>query len=126
MAYDQGLTLDDIRCGLLTYEGLAMRQQIHELDKITVIDDSYNASPDSIKSGIGVLMAVKSTGKKIAVLADMLELGERSAQAHLELGAYAGGKRSRRSAHGWPGSGKNCGRGRGGKQKNFGESLRNQ
>ena len=89
VAYDQGLTLDDIRCGLLTYEGLAMRQQIHELDKITVIDDSYNASPDSIKSGIGVLMAVKSTGKKIAVLADMLELGERSAQAHLELGAYA-------------------------------------
>ena len=66
-----------------------MRQQIHELDKITVIDDSYNASPDSIKSGIGVLMAVKSTGKKIAVLADMLELGERSAQAHLALGAYA-------------------------------------
>ncbi len=66
-----------------------MRHKIHELDKITVIDDSYNASPDSIKSGIGVLMAVKSTGKKIAVLADMLELGERSAQAHLELGAYA-------------------------------------
>ena len=68
VAYDQGLTLDDIRCGLLTYEGLAMRQQIHELDKITVIDDSYNASPDSIKSGIGVLMAVKSTGKKIAAV----------------------------------------------------------
>ncbi|MFR4143349.1 MAG: glutamate ligase domain-containing protein [[Clostridium] leptum] len=62
-----------------------------------MIDDSYNASPDSIKSGIGVLMAVKSTGKKIAVLADMLELGERSAQAHLELGASRGGKRSRRS-----------------------------
>ena len=50
--HDQGLSLDDIRCGLLTYEGLAMRQQIHELERLTVIDDSYNASPDSIKSGI--------------------------------------------------------------------------
>lgn len=89
VAYDQGITLDDIRCGLLTYKGLAMRQQIHELDKITVIDDSYNASPDSIKSGIGVLMAVKNTGKKVAVLADMLELGERSSQAHFDLGIYA-------------------------------------
>ena len=89
VAYDQGLSLDDIRCGLLTYEGLAMRQQIHELERLTVIDDSYNASPDSIKSGIGVLKAVKSAGKKIAVLADMRELGEHSAQAHFELGTYA-------------------------------------
>ena len=96
-----------------------MRQQIHELDKITVIDDSYNASPDSIKSGIGVLMAVKSTGKKIAVLADMLELGERSAQAHLELGAYAAASGVDAVVTVGREAEKNCGRGRRGKQKKF-------
>ena len=71
-------------------------------------------------------MAVKSTGKKIAVLADMLELGERSAQAHLELGAYAAASGVDAVVTVGRESGKNCGRGRRGKQKNFGESLRNQ
>ena len=50
------------------------------------IDDAYNASPDSMKASIGVLSSIACTGKRIAVLADMLELGEHSAEAHQRVG----------------------------------------
>lgn len=73
--------------GLLAYEGIAMRQQINHLkDGIKVIDDTYNASPDSIKSGISVLVQLDNTGRKIAVLGDVLELGAMSRQCHYDTG----------------------------------------
>ncbi len=86
---DLGMTIDEIQAGILSYKTESMRQQIHYLEKITVIDDSYNASPDSIKSGINVLNAVRNkNGKTIAVLADMLELGDFSKTEHFELGKF--------------------------------------
>lgn len=88
IAYDLGLNIDEIQEGLLTYKSIAMRQQIHRLKNINLIDDSYNASPDSIKSGIDVLLQVKGKNRGIAVLADMLELGKESKNAHFELGVY--------------------------------------
>lgn len=89
VAVDLGLSLDSIQRGLTGYQNAAMRQQIHRLGRYTVIDDSYNASPDSAKSGLSVLAQLPHTGRKIAVLADMLELGERSVPAHYELGKTA-------------------------------------
>lgn len=56
--------------------------------KFTIIDDSYNANPDSMKKAIDLLDSIKSKGKKIAVLGDMLELGELSDKLHLEIGQY--------------------------------------
>lgn len=56
----------------------------------TVIDDTYNASPDSMKAALGVLDEIDSRGKKIAVLADMLEMGENSNIYHKEIGEYLG------------------------------------
>lgn len=73
---------------LAQYLPPAMRQQIHCVNEVTIIDDSYNASPDSIRSSVDVLCSFHS-GKRIAVLADMLELGEFSKQAHFDVGAYA-------------------------------------
>lgn len=73
---------------LAEYKPLAMRQQIHSVNGMTVIDDSYNASPDSIRSSVDVLCSFHS-GKRVAVLADMLELGELSQQAHNNVGVYA-------------------------------------
>ncbi len=70
------------------YQPLAMRQQIHHVHGITVIDDSYNASPDSMVSSLNVLCGLKNSGKSIAVLADMLELGELSEKAHFDVGQY--------------------------------------
>ena len=75
---------------LKSYEPPAMRQQVSQVGGITLIDDSYNASPDSMKSSLGVLAGFSTKGRKIAVLADMLELGEYSARGHYEVGEQAG------------------------------------
>lgn len=73
--------------GLESYAGVAMRQQINHLNKgIKVIDDTYNASPASVKSGLDVLMQLDNPGRKIAVLADILELGDGSYKIHYDLG----------------------------------------
>ena len=65
-------------------------KRFYHVDDITVIDDSYNASPDSVKSGIDVLCSLPNQGKKIAVLADMMELGDMSEQAHFDTGVAVG------------------------------------
>lgn len=57
-------------------------------NNIKVINDSYNASPDSVKAGIDVLMSLDAE-RKVAVLADMFELGDSSADYHKEVGRYA-------------------------------------
>lgn len=54
----------------------------------TVILDCYNANPDSMKSALTVLSKVKTSGKKIAVLGDMLELGTFSEQLHKEIAEF--------------------------------------
>lgn len=71
---------------LAEYRPLAMRQQRYESGGVTIIDDSYNASPDSMLGGIDVLCAMQVSGRRVAVLADMLELGEVSAEAHRSVG----------------------------------------
>ncbi len=80
------LSLEKVVDRLKEYRPPFMRQRIYESHGITVVDDSYNASPDSIKSGIDVLCSLPNEGKKIAVLADMLELGDFSDQAHFKAG----------------------------------------
>lgn len=85
---DVGLNIKQIQDGLKTFKQPSMRQQVINTGFITVIDDSYNASPDSIKSGINVLKTVGQGKRTIAVLADMLELGEYSLKAHFSLGEY--------------------------------------
>lgn len=73
--------------GLAGYEPIAMRGQIKTVNGITWIDDTYNASPDSMKSGAQVLLSLN--GKRhVAVFADVLELGDASEQLHREVGAF--------------------------------------
>lgn len=70
------------------FQGFKGRQQIFRLGTLTVIDDSYNASPVSMKAGLEVLSSMEGAGRKIAVLADMKELGADAPLFHREIGAY--------------------------------------
>lgn len=73
---------------LMNYEPSGMRQKVVEINGIISIEDCYNASPDSMKAGITTLSGINAN-KKIAVLSDMLELGEYSRQAHYDVGRMA-------------------------------------
>lgn len=83
-----GVPLDRAAAALGDYSPLAMRQQIYHVNEVTVIDDSYNSSPDAAKSSLNVLSGFRA-GRRVAVLADMLQLGEFSRQAHFEVGVCA-------------------------------------
>lgn len=74
--------------GLAAYSPIAMRGQVYERNGIKIIDDTYNASPDSMKSGVSVLLEMEQLKRRIVVLADVLELGEVSKECHYGVGTY--------------------------------------
>lgn len=78
----------DAKLGLVAYQPIAMRGQITKIDGRIIIDDTYNASPDSMKSGLNVLLALEGIKRRIAVLADVLELGAASKDCHYQVGEY--------------------------------------
>ena len=86
-----GMTDEQIRRGLLSFVGAEMRQSIYDIGGITVIDDCYNASPESMKAAIDVLtsLAARNNKRPMALLGDMLELGDYSRLMHDQLGQYA-------------------------------------
>ena len=73
---------------LSAYVPSGMRQRKHRIGGITVIEDCYNASPDSMKAALKTLASTKAE-RRIAVFADMLELGSISKQAHYDVGKLA-------------------------------------
>jgi UDP-N-acetylmuramoyl-tripeptide--D-alanyl-D-alanine ligase len=73
--------------GLGKFRNVSMRQNIYKTKGFTIIDDCYNANPDSMTAALSVLKSVGTEGRRIAVLGDMLELGAYSEEAHLRLGA---------------------------------------
>ncbi len=84
-----GMTPQEIVCGLAKYQPTGNRQNIMEKNGQTVIADCYNASPDSMRAALSVLGGYQCTGRKIAVLGDMLELGEHSEALHAKVGEMA-------------------------------------
>lgn len=67
-----------------------MRQEVIRLKRLTLINDAYNANPGSMRAALENLADIARAGRKVAVLADMLELGEIGPQRHRELGEQAG------------------------------------
>lgn len=88
VALDLNMHIEDIKSGLLKFKNSSMRQEILNLNNIILIDDSYNSSPDSLKSSVSIIKNIKSTNKIILILGDMLELGEESENLHFETGKY--------------------------------------
>ncbi len=84
-----GMDLESIAKGLSHMEKAPMRQNIRREKGMTLIEDCYNASPTSMKASIEVLKG--KSGRKIAVLGDMLELGDRSEEYHRQVGEYLEG-----------------------------------
>lgn len=82
------LSFEEMKLGIKNLEATSMRLEVIKRDKITIINDCYNASPDSMKSSMDVLSAYKK-GRKIAILGTMNELGDEAVSAHTEVGSYA-------------------------------------
>lgn len=83
-----GIEAEAIAAKLAEYRPAGMRQNIRECGTFIVIEDCYNASPDSMRAALQML-GMMDGKKKIAVLADMLELGEYAPSFHKQVGAYA-------------------------------------
>lgn len=83
-----GVSESDVREGLASYAPAKMRMNISECDGVTLIADCYNAAPESMRGAIDSLSSISVEGKRIAVLGDMKELGERSDDMHRSVGSY--------------------------------------
>ena len=82
-----GLTLDEIETGLAGGWSAPHRVQVVRLGGVTVVDDTYNASPRSVVAALDLLAGLP--GRRGAVLGEMLELGEASDEGHRVVGEAA-------------------------------------
>lgn len=85
-----GLTDAEIRTGIARFQNVGSRGRVVTTDYCTILDDCYNANPTSTKAAIDSLAMLP--GRHVAILGDMLELGENGPALHAELGRYAAGK----------------------------------
>lgn len=86
-AAELGVPLEEAAIALSTMERPPRRMSVRRADDLTVIDDSYNASPAALSAALAVLRAAR--GRRVAVLGDMRELGSLSAAAHADAGREA-------------------------------------
>ena len=82
-----GLTADEIRRGLESFHNVGARNRIIRTEALTVIDDSYNANPTSTKASLNTLS--KLSGRRVAILGDMKELGVDELSLHHGVGEHA-------------------------------------
>jgi UDP-N-acetylmuramoyl-tripeptide--D-alanyl-D-alanine ligase len=88
-ALAMGMSLDVVKYGLDDFTPAALRSELRLVQGRTVFVDCYNANPASMDAALATLISLKSGGKTIAVLGDMLELGKVSVDAHRAIGATA-------------------------------------
>ncbi|MBE0597468.1 MAG: UDP-N-acetylmuramoyl-tripeptide--D-alanyl-D-alanine ligase, partial [Desulfuromonadales bacterium] len=92
-AHAIGIELEQIVAGLESFRPSRGRMEISQLaDGITVLEDTYNANPLSMRAALLALDEIGGSGLRLAVLGDMLELGPETARLHREVGAEAAGR----------------------------------
>jgi UDP-N-acetylmuramoyl-tripeptide--D-alanyl-D-alanine ligase len=84
-----GCTLDEIAAGLADGWAAPHRTELVRLAGVTIVDDSYNASPGSVIAAVDLLAGLP--GRRVAVLGEMLELGDEHDAGHREVGRAAAG-----------------------------------
>ncbi len=80
-----------IQHALTAFAAANKRMETLVINGITILNDTYNSNPDSVRAALETLGAMKAAGKKIAVLADMLELGKISQREHRSVASLAKG-----------------------------------
>jgi UDP-N-acetylmuramoyl-tripeptide--D-alanyl-D-alanine ligase len=89
LTYAAGIPAEKIRGSLQDFRGLPGRFLIHKHNDLTLVDDTYNASPLSMEAGLKSLGTSFPTQKKILVLGSMFELGDEAAQQHFRIGRFS-------------------------------------
>jgi len=90
-AHAAGIPAEQIQSGLEAFSPVSGRlQKKQAANGATLIDDTYNANPDSVRAAIDVL--AQATGKRVLVLGDMGEVGTQGKEFHQEVAAYAASK----------------------------------
>ncbi len=89
MGAETGVSPAGVRRGVADCKPAPMRMEPKERNGVIVINDAYNANADSTAAALGALAEMRLSGRRVAVLGDMAELGEHSAAAHAEIGARA-------------------------------------
>ena len=87
---EMGMNPSKIQEALSQFQNMAGRQEIFEAKKCTIIKDCYNAGPESMAAALAVLS--NRTGRRVAVLGDMLELGVCTQAEHYRVGRIAAEK----------------------------------
>lgn len=88
-----GLSIAKIATGLSGFRPVAMRSHVSHWQGLTMIQDCYNANPDSMKAAVTLLKNLGEDKRTIAVLGDMFELGAETRKLHREVGAYVADSR---------------------------------
>ncbi|MCX0387860.1 UDP-N-acetylmuramoyl-tripeptide--D-alanyl-D-alanine ligase [Clostridium perfringens] len=88
IAKELGVSFEEMKRGLNNIEATSMRLELIKKDGFSILNDCYNSSPVAVKSAIDVMKNIEGK-RRIAVLGTMRELGDKSEEAHEEIGKYA-------------------------------------
>lgn len=86
---EMGVSPEEVLRGIEAFSPGKMRLNIITAGTVKILNDTYNASPQSMEAALNVLSDIRGKGSTIAVLGDMLEMGEWAAKAHYDVGKYA-------------------------------------
>ncbi len=85
-ASELGLSADEIQSGLDQFQPAPGRSVLKCLGDVDVIDDTYNANPASVQAAVALLNGWQTTGRRVFVLGDMLDLADQASELHFAVG----------------------------------------